>query len=548
MKNKIFVLILLLISVSIFAENIDLYRNALSYYENNDMLKSRELFTQYIKENPDGKYVKDAYYKIYRTYSFAQLDNKLEIARKISEIYINSKYADYVRIDIANYYINDENYFEASKWLMEIYLFSYNEDLKNDVQFRLIKYLNKNLQNTEIEFLLYNYPENNLIPAMLFKLYTFYEENMDYQKSEFYRQKLIIDYPNSEYTKKYIMELENADNSKKKIAIVLPTTGEYAPFAETVRRGCVIANEEENIDIVIFNTESNAVKAVEIIDSIAKDRSFIAVIGPMTSMETIATGAYLYEREKLPLLSPTATDGDLLKFGENIFLVNKTLLEQAVFTADYLSYMDSIKNIGIIYPEDSYGKTLAYAFKNRAKFNGLNVLFDIAYVPGTSDFQDQLSMIKEMKIDAIYLPVSSEDVILLSTQIAYNEISTLLVGSDSWYNRDITRLAKDYVQGAIIVKQQEEDKYSDRYINFKLKYMKKYNIEPNRFAMLSYDTFKLLAKLIKNGYNTRKSIIKYLHAMKYYKGISGKISFTGMRNDFTVYEIQGSEFIKKEKK
>ncbi len=544
MKHSFMILLAFIIVLPLYSTTYD---EAIMLISDGNLKEARALLTEYIENNGTGEN-QEYYFLLLKTYSFkTDFEEKIVIAEIISQSFPFLRETQLMRIEIANYFITEQEYFEASKWLMEIIMFTSaeNENHQRAAE-RLIKYINMRLEPAQIEYLMYNYNVQELIPLMIFRLYALHYENNEFEQAEFFRQKLIIEFPDSYYTKKFLLELENNPDARKKIAILLPTTGEFAPFGESVRRGIVIANDEENIDFVIFNTFSSPVLTVELLDSIYNDKSFIAVIGPVSSMETIAAGAYLYDEKYLPILAPVATDGDLSRFDNDIFLINKTLVEQAKFTADYLSQMDSIQTVGIIFPDDSYGKTLASSFSNALKGTYTTIMFEISYIPGTSDFTDKINVIKEMNVDAIYLPVSAEDAILLSTQLMYYDVNTQLIGSDSWYNENLLRLAKDYIQGAIIVKPMKMNEYSEKFINFKLKFMKKYNIAPDRFSMLSYDTFKMLALIIKNGYNNRADIIKYLKNMKYYSGISGKISFSQDRDDFDIMEVINSEFVKKE--
>lgn len=544
MKSNVVLFIMLLFSVITAA---DVLTEASSMIEDGKYAQARNILNQYITEHAHEDRI-EYYLLLYSTYSFENnFDEKIETAEMISQEYPFKRQTQLLRIEVANHFITETEYFEAAKWLMEIIMFTAVESENYDrARDRVVKYINTRLEPAEIEYLMYNYNVPDLVPMMLFRLFAIHYENSEFEKSEFYRQKLILDFPDSYFTKKFLLELENNPDARNKIAIFLPTTGEYAPFGESVRRGIVIANDEENIDFVIFNTLSSPVRTVELLDSIYDDQSFVAVIGPISSMETVAAGAYLYDSKMLPVIAPVATDGELQRFESDVFLVNKTLVEQAQFTANYIRLNDSLQTVGIIYPDNSYGKTLASSFSEYLEGTYKTIMFEISYIPGTSDFTDKINVIKEMNVDVIYLPVSSEDAILLSTQLMYFDVNALLVGSDSWYDENLIRLAKDYIQNALVIKPKKTEQYTEQFINYKLKYMKKYNVEPDRFSMLSYDTFKMLARLIKNGYNTRNEIMNYLSRMEYYNGISGKISFSKGRDDFDVYEIKGSEFVKKE--
>ncbi|MCK4524393.1 amino acid ABC transporter substrate-binding protein, partial [candidate division WOR-3 bacterium] len=380
---KIKVFILLLISVLfIWGNQLD---DALNLIEENEHGKARNLLNDFISNNTNSGRLVEAYIGLYKTFTWKySFDNKIILADSISSMFPFKKHTNIMRIETANYFITQSEYFEASKWLMEIIMFTNkNNSNYNTAINRVKRYINSYLEPAQIEYMLYNYSVETLFPLMLFRLYAINFENSEFEKAEYFRQKLIIEHPESFYTREYILEMESATETGIKIAILLPTTGEFAPFGESVRKGIVIAKDEDDIDYVVFNTFSNPIRTAKIIDSIYKDKSFIAVIGPVSSMETTAAGAYLFDGKVLPILVPVATNGELMNFGKNIFLINKTLIEQARFTADYVANDDNIKSVGIIFPDDSYGRTLATAFSDEALKKGVNIPFEISYIPGT---------------------------------------------------------------------------------------------------------------------------------------------------------------------
>lgn len=548
MKFKIFSLLLIL---SIFAYSQtpkNLFYTGIDLIAEKNTEDGRDSLKKFVEEFPDDENIYTALVTLVKTTPRSKFEEKVAYAEKLSEMYPEDKETHNVRVELSNYFIKKKAYFEAATWLMQITMFTGKESrIYANATNNLNKMIKKYLTFSELEYILYNYNSDVFNPFILYRLYRLSLESDEVQKSDIFRQRLIKDYPESEYTKKYIFELANSKNSKCKIALLLQLTGVNANIGEELKRGCVIASEEDNIDIVMFDTEGSSVRTMEIIDSIYADNSFVAVIGPMTSQEAIVAVAYLYKKKILPVLSPTATDGEILRLNSNVFLVNKTLIEEAIFTANWIKRDSLYQNIGVFYSDDSYGKTLTNAFKQELKRLGLNLIFEIGYLTGTQDFIDKIEMIEKMKIDAIYLPVSPEDAILLSTQLAFKDINVLLIGGSALFNENLIRLAKDYLKNTVIIAPESINNISDSYNSFRQKYFRKYSVDPGRFAILSYDTYKLLSMLIKNGYNTRKSIIDYLNNMEYYEGASGKISFGKNRMDFNIFEIRNNEFVKKEK-
>jgi len=547
MKLRIFSIIAFAALVLFSQTPDELFSSGMDKISKKEIASGRDILKKFVEEYPDDASVRSALLTLIKTSSQSEFEEKVAYAERLSELYPEDSETHAVRVELSNYFIKKKAYFEAAGWLMQIVMFT---DERSETRTKAVENLNsvisKQLSSSELEYLLYNYNSDIFNPLILYRLYQLSMESGEVQKSDIFRQRLIKDYPESEYTKKYIFEITASKNSKCKIALLLQLTGTNAYIGEQVKRGCVIGSEEESIDLVMFDTDGSSVRAMELIDSIYADNTYVAVIGPMTSQETIVAGAYLFKDKILPVLSPTASDGEILRFDNNIFLVNKTLVEEAIFTASVLKADSAVQNVGIFYSDDSYGKTLSGAFKKEAKRLGLNIIFEIGYPAGTQDFLDKIELIEKMKIDAIYLPVSTEDAILLTTQLAFKDINTKMVGGSAMYNDNLIRLAKDYLRNTIVVAPKSLSGLSESYNAFRLKYFRKYGTDPDRFAALSYDTYKLLAMLVKNGYTSRKAIQNYLNTMESYEGASGRISFRKNRMDFDIFEVKNNEFVKKE--
>lgn len=550
MKSKIVSFFLFfLFFFSIFSQDIDkLYLDGKKFLEKNDFDNSIKIIDSLITDYPDNIKTKDLVISFIRKSPSHFFTNKVTYAEFLSEKFPFDSVTNNIRVEIANIYINKKLYFESFKWIYEVFKFTTeNSTNKNNALKNMEKLIKKSYFNeSELEYIYYNFSDDNINPLILLTLYKIYKEKGDLEKAEVYKQKLIKEYPQSEETKKELLGIKQTKQSKIKVALLLQLTGDMSRFGEQILRGCAMANEEENIVINVFDTEGSNFKTVFLIDSIFKDKSYVAVIGPLTSQETAVVGSYLFNGKILPVFTPTATDGDLLNFEDNIFLLNRTFTEEAIFTAQVIKKESTIKNVGIIYPDDSFGRSMRNAFKREAKKLGINIVFDIVYLPGTQDFIEKIDLIKKMNFDAIYLPTNYEDAILLTTQLAFKDINSYLYGSSLWFNENLIRLAKDYLKKTYIITPKVADEFSSDLQNFKVNYYKKYNEEPERFAILSYDLFIFLSTLLKSGISDRKSINDYVKNVEDYKGISGRISFRKDRLNFDVYYIKNSNFIKKE--
>ncbi|MEJ5307548.1 MAG: penicillin-binding protein activator [candidate division WOR-3 bacterium] len=543
-----FLLFFLLFSFLLFSQDIDkIYIEGKKFLENNDFENSIKIIDLFITNYPENIKTKDLVVSFIRKSPSQYFTNKVTYAEFLSERFPFDSVTNNIRVEMANTYINKKLYFESFKWIYEVFKFTTeNSPNKTNALKNLQNLIKSYLNESELEYIYYNFSDDSINPLILLTLFKIYKEKGELEKSEVYKQKLIKEYPESEETKRELFGIKETKQSKIKIALLLQLTGDMARFGEQILRGCAMANEDENIVMNVFDTEGSNFKTLLLIDSIFKDKSYVAVIGPLTSQETAIVGSYLFNGKILPVFTPTATDGDLLNFEDNIFLLNRTLIEEAIFTAQIIKKDSTIKNVGIIYPDDSFGRSMSSAFKRESKKLGINIVFDIIYTPGTQDFIEKIDLIKKMNFDAIYLPTNHEDAILLTTQLAFKDINCYLYGSSLWYNDNLIRLAKDYLKKTYIIYPRVADDLSPGIQNFKLNYYNRYNEEPDRFVILSYDLFKFLSGLLKSGVKDRKGINDYVKNVQDYKGVSGRISFKKNRLNFDVYYIKNSNFVKKE--
>lgn len=123
-----------------------------------------------------------------------------------------------------------------------------------------------------------------------------------------------------------------------KVAVVLPFTGDNSDFAEQIFNGATIATMQtgcaHQIQLVPFDTEGDKITAARLIQDIAKDSTYLAAIGPLTSDESAVAAAAL-NTGNLPLLVPAASDAGFTEFSSSVFQLTPNIGVQASRMAIY---------------------------------------------------------------------------------------------------------------------------------------------------------------------------------------------------------------------
>ena len=127
--------------------------------------------------------------------------------------------------------------------------------------------------------------------------------------------------------------------------------------------------------------------------SLGADRSVKAVVGPVYSNEVSAV-AKLADQNKLPLISPTATDVGLTKGNPYVFQANPNFKTRAYAMADYAVNVLHAKRIAVLSPSGSYGRIISQYFVQRLDSLGTPPVAVAYYESGETDLSQPIGQIK----------------------------------------------------------------------------------------------------------------------------------------------------------
>src|SRR5579871_1987724 len=182
-----------------------------------------------------------------------------------------------------------------------------------------------------------------------------------------------------------------------KIAVMVPLTGAYAPFGQSVLNGVKLAVEQANraggskkhMAIVVADTGSDGMKAVTEFQDLTKDDSLDAIIGPVAPRDIEAVAALANERHITMICPATSRDG-LSTLGSYIFSNCMTNEMQGRAIAKYAMEHLGFKKFAILSPGDPYGQTLGNAFKGAVESAGNTITAWETYQLPSTDFKQQL--------------------------------------------------------------------------------------------------------------------------------------------------------------
>ncbi len=183
-----------------------------------------------------------------------------------------------------------------------------------------------------------------------------------------------------------------------KIGVLLPL--EYgAGVGDRLLLGLQLALDEYNaiyptkVGIVLENYGTSMVTLFRDMLGLCQDSSVKAVVGPVYSNE-VSEVAGLADSNRLPLITPTATQVGLALDNAYVFQANPDFQTRARSMADYAVDTLHIRSIAILSPSDSYGREIAGYFVGRLRELGVTPVSMQYFPSGTTDLSQQIEQIK----------------------------------------------------------------------------------------------------------------------------------------------------------
>jgi branched-chain amino acid transport system substrate-binding protein len=342
-----------------------------------------------------------------------------------------------------------------------------------------------------------------------------------------------------------------------KVGVYGDLTGQTSSFGQSTRNGAQMAAEEINaaggingrqIQLVIEDDQGEPGKAATVVAKLINQDQVRALIGEVASSNSIAAAPNAQEA-KVPMISPSSTNPKVTQIGDYIFRVCFIDPFQGEVMAKFAANSLKAKKAAILFDSNSdYSKGLVQFFKAAFTKLGGEIVTEKAYAQRDRDFTGQLTAIRDLNPDVIYVPGYYQEVGVIAKQTKQLGIKAPLLGGDGWDSPQLWDLGGDALNGDYISNHYSVDDPSQVIQDFVKRYKAKYNgTAPDAIAALGYDAMMVLADSIKRANGTECAALRNAIAQtKDFKGITGVISINEERNAVkpaVVLELQNRKFV-----
>lgn len=347
------------------------------------------------------------------------------------------------------------------------------------------------------------------------------------------------------------------------IAAVLPLSGRLGAFANDVLDGIQLAIERAreqtgmpSIGLIVKDHDADREGFLDDLSTLLTEDRPLAVIGPMLS-KNLPVMAEMAQRTRVPLITPAATLPNIRRLGAYLFSTSLTYGLQAERIASYATKEQGYRRFCILYPNTIYGRELARLFAQEVRQHEGEIIAAVPFNEGDTDFGPPITQLKTEDLkkyglavpvdpsrpagkplnrkdkrilytpgfDAIFIPSRSNDIGLITAQLAFHDMRVPLLGTNGWNSQDFARTADRTVEGATFVDGFFVDSPNAAVQEFVQRYQKRFQTTPSLFTMQGYDAARAVIEGIRSGVTSGETLQEFLMTQRTLPTLAGPAGF-----------------------
>ncbi|MBI3455572.1 MAG: ABC transporter substrate-binding protein [Candidatus Rokubacteria bacterium] len=319
-----------------------------------------------------------------------------------------------------------------------------------------------------------------------------------------------------------------------KVGVILPFTGGSSIAASEIFSGITLALEEINgaggvlgrtIELIKEDDESIPTKGVTAAQKLIVRDKVVALIGTYNSAVALPASD-IARKAKIPMVTGGSTAVTVTKAntpGDPWFFRHfPGSDEQGTQSAQDVVLRLKKKRLAILYENTTYGKDLEKTFREVTTGAGATIVSSETYNHGDTDFYTQLTKLKSLAPDAVYIAGLVAEGTAILRQARDLGLKTQFVGSGGLMSDKLIELAGAAAEGFAVSTMYEPSTNNLVGAEFGKRFAKRFGVAANTHSALGYDALRVLADAIRRAGSTEGIAIRNaLMATKDFETVQG---------------------------
>lgn len=335
-----------------------------------------------------------------------------------------------------------------------------------------------------------------------------------------------------------------------KIGAILPLTGSASVIGEWQRKGIQLATTEVNekggiegkqVKIIFEDSKLDPKEALNAFNKIHATTK-APVVFSCGSAVSNALLPVIDENKTVMLMIAVSLSGiaDKSLYG---FRFNVGSDDEAKVAVKFFTQKLKINTLAVIFINDEFGLGAYEVIKRNFENQGGKILYAEAYDNQTTDFRTQLSQVKSLSPDVLYVIGYSKTSALAIKQAREMELKSVIMANMALTVPVYRKIIGEETEGIYYTTNLFDPITKDPKVKkFISSYQKKFDSEPSFFSAFAYDAAHILFQAIENkGYSNAK-IQAGLLEIKDFPGVIGTTSI--LPNGDVEYPVRVVKFEK----
>jgi branched-chain amino acid transport system substrate-binding protein len=293
------------------------------------------------------------------------------------------------------------------------------------------------------------------------------------------------------------------------IGLVGALSGPEAELGQSIRDGALLAIEQANaqggvrgrpLELRAYDSQGRPEEAARAAVRLVSQDGAVLIVGADTSGSTLAM-APVAARAQVPLISPTATSPRVTaEGGPYVFRVCFVDSFQGTALAN-LARDEGFGRMAVLSDVKSdYSVGLAHEFEERYLAIGGTLVGKATYAQGDSDFRAQLTRLKGLRPEALFIPGYYADAASIALQARQLGLLVPLLGGDGWDSvTALVALGGQAVEGSQFTTHFSPDNPSPSVQSFLRAFQTRFAHPPPSGSALGYDAARVGLEALRNA-------------------------------------------------